>query len=62
MVGEILIIVFFLCLSFWANKYLDKMEPRHHKFSEKPFRVSLRRDWVVGRSICDPMNSNFFDD
>lgn len=62
MFGVIGIIVFFVVLGIVVNPHIRKsgVAPGGHFDEERG--VSLNRHSIVGRSLCDPIDQQYFDD
>ena len=62
MLSIFVIIVFFIVLAILANPYIGKGNGVVGEDFDEDRGVSINRRSITGRSLCDPIDQNFFDD
>ena len=61
MLSAILIILFFIAMAILVNPHIRSRKVRAGETQDVELGVSLNRNQIIGRSICDPIDQKFFD-
>ncbi|HGS4617226.1 TPA: hypothetical protein ACMDTM_003384 [Vibrio cholerae] len=62
MFSAILIVLFFIVMAILVNPHIRARKVRTGAASDVELGVSLNRNQIIGRSICDPIDQKFFDE